>query len=580
MAEIHVYPEHPVYEIDKLDQKKQYYIGFWRANVSMPDGTIRNYLSYVPENAKRDANCCLIAVPSGVESTDFLEKTGWRALADQENLVLTAFEPKDGKWGNPAEESKAIAFLNRSLRNYTPFGTFDWRYCGYGDGGAALELFLMNEPLSAAAAVIVHGSTGLEESRIEQIGQTHFRRPKGEHSVTYGETPQPIWLVEEPDAEKPAALAYWKKANDVLERTEVLLDNITVWRQDPYSNAVISEQQPKVGIVRYQEKPYEDCLQAAYTEELYAFLRVYSKCGAGSPYSNALSYACMDRIHFDHKVEIVDGWQREWYVYCPPGFDAKKESLPLVVFFHGTHQSGLVAIRQSGWWKVAKEKRFLVAFPSATLENLRTPGRVPGMSWNLENYGNADDIVFVRHMVKRMIEQYNADAGRIYASGQSNGGRMAIYCALAMPDVFAASASMGATNLGPMYDTEDPDGYPVPENTISEYTIPVMNSMGGDDIITYQLDVRGSDSWKRCHYFCDRAGMDYDKDRFHCVNGRYVNDIWIDDQKIPMLRQTVVDKRAHHFNPMETEMTWNEWFSLFSKEPETGRVIYMGKIRK
>ena len=40
------------------------------------------------------------------------------------------------------------------------------------------------------------------------------------------------------------------------------------------------------------------------------------------------------------------------------------------------------------------------------------------MSWNVEDYGNADDIVFTNAMIDAMATKYNVDLGRVYATGQ------------------------------------------------------------------------------------------------------------------------------------------------------------------
>ena len=577
--EVHQYPEHPSYIIDRLDQRKQYYIGFWQGSVILADGTQRAYLTYCSTHAKRDARHCHLALPSGADPVDFLRKSGWIDIAEKDEAVLTVFLPSHGQWGTPDEESEYFKKTYNGLRYYTPYGSFDWRWVGYGDGGACMQRYIMSDPIYCAAAVIIDGCEGFDEQMLADISGTHHKAGRSELTETLGSTPVPVWLISRSFTDSAMrVVSYWRKANDCLDDPVTLADGTVEYRQDPFSTAVETYDR-MCGTVRYTRMDCGNYLLPELSQAAYAFVTSFSRNGAGSPYSNSLSFAPTPQTytHLTYETDIVDGYAREWYVYTPRNYDPAGEKLPLVIYFHGTHQSGLVSFRQSDWWKVADRHNFIVCMPSGTLEQSRMPGKVPGMSWNLENYGNADDISFVRFLVKHMIDSYPVDPSRIYANGQSNGGRMTLYCAFALPELFAAVASMGASTLGKSYDS--PDEYIVPSDTVTAYDIPVMSTVGENDMFNYDLsDVHGT-GYLRCKYFCDRYNMDYTGDRYHYENGRYINDIWIDEHKVPMLRQTVSLRRAHNFNPRETEMTWNEWFVKYQRDPETGKVIYMGRER-
>lgn len=575
---VNIYPEkgNTHYEIDPMNMRKQYYIGLWQGTVTLKDGTVRTYKSYCSKNAKRDARHCFLAVPSGVDSAEFIVRSGWVEVAEKDNAVLSIFEPKNGKWGTPEEEAEYFKLVYGGLRYYTPWGSFDWRWCGYGEGGAAMQRHIMQDPIYAAAAVIIDGSECFTKEALDAIAATQLKSRKMTYNETCGETPVPMWLISKNVSESTKqVLSYWQKANDCLPRETKLSDGSVEYHQNPYSNAVETYDQ-KVGMVRLTEKDCGDYSDPALAAAAYDFITQFSRNGADSPYSNALTAAAPAGTPFIYHEEVVGGYLRDWYVFTPPGFDAEKESLPMVIYFHGTHQSGLVSSRQADWWKVAQKNRFIAVLPSATLEQVRMPGKVPGMSWNCENYGNADDIAFVRYLVDFMKEHYHVDPSRIYANGQSNGGRMTLYCAFALPEIFAAVASMGASTLGESYDSKEK--YILPPDVNEAFPIPVMSSMGEADMFNYNLSDPESTSSLRCGYFCKRYGMDFVEDRYHYERGRYINDIWFNDKRVPMLRQTVIKKRAHNFQPMENEMTWDEWFSLFARDPETKKIIYMGKV--
>ena len=177
IPEVHIYPEkgQTKYEIDKMDMRKQYYIGLWQGKVTLSDGTERTYKSYCSTGAKRDARHCHIAVPDGVDTAEFLLKSGWIDVAEKDNAVLSVFEPANGKWGTPAEEAEYFKTVYGGLRYYTPFGSFDWRWCGYGAGGAAMQRHIMSDPIYAAAAVIIDGSECFTAAELAEIGATPMK---------------------------------------------------------------------------------------------------------------------------------------------------------------------------------------------------------------------------------------------------------------------------------------------------------------------------------------------------------------------------------------------------------------------
>ena len=57
------------------------------------------------------------------------------------------------------------------------------------------------------------------------------------------------------------------------------------------------------------------------------------------------------------------------------------------------------------------------------------------------------DLKFVEYLYDWMLENYNIDTSRVYASGQSSGGAMTWACAGQLPDLFTAVApvSMAGT---------------------------------------------------------------------------------------------------------------------------------------
>lgn len=143
------------------------------------------------------------------------------------------------------------------------------------------------------------------------------------------------------------------------------------------------------------------------------------------------------------------GLSRTFVVHVPPGYDANKP-LPLVIAFHGGGGTAHAAVRYFRLNKKADEAGFIVVYPQGT-------GRVlAGHTFGTWNAGGccgsaesrrADDVGFVRAMIKKLEQYFLIDGRRIYATGYSNGAQMAFRLACELSDVIAAVAAGGSVGL-------------------------------------------------------------------------------------------------------------------------------------
>ena len=567
----------PVYTIDKLDQFGTYYEGLWEGTVSTSHGE-RTYKIYVPIDCRRDASAYYIALPDGVLAEEFLVKSGWIDLAEKDKIVLCIFEPSNQQWGSADTEADYFtqAYSQFNGTTYVYHDIFNWRWIGYGTGGEMMQRHIMNNPMTAAAAVIVDGSNKIDAAYLEQVGAQHFSNQKTIFDVTYGETPVPMWIIsKEITPNTRNVINYWKTANDVTG-TAVQLKDGYQFTQDPFSSSIFTYDQ-KVGTIRVSQASY-DYTNQSLTQQAYEFVNQFARSGTGSPYSNSLTRSVPDDT-FIHEIEVIDGYQREWFVYLPSSYSDSGEPMPLVIYYHGTGQSGLLSMRQGDWWKLAEEKGFIAVCPSASLELARSPQKIPQMSWNVESYGNADDIVFTKELIQHMDKHYNIDLGRVYATGQSNGGRMSIYAGLALPKMITAVASAGASSLTTATDPEHPEApetYYLPPELDESYIVPFMATLGEYDNFNFDLTDPKSDSYLRCHYFCDRYDLNYE-DYLTYTNGRNTHSIWLNEGGVPLQEQVVIGLRAHSHRPAENQMMWDEWFCHYTRDPDSGTLYYMGR---
>ncbi len=138
---------------------------------------------------------------------------------------------------------------------------------------------------------------------------------------------------------------------------------------------------------------------------------------------------------------------RKYLLYVPASYNAS-HPMPLVLFFHGGGGHMEQAAADYGWKEKAEKEGFILAFPNGLS---RFP-RQHLATWNAgECCGYArdqkiDDVGFVKEVISDIDRQVNIDAGKIFATGMSNGGMLVHRLACEMADTFKAVASVAGTD--------------------------------------------------------------------------------------------------------------------------------------
>jgi polyhydroxybutyrate depolymerase len=135
----------------------------------------------------------------------------------------------------------------------------------------------------------------------------------------------------------------------------------------------------------------------------------------------------------------VAGVIRDYRLFVP----VKGKPLPLVLMLHGGTGTSANIEEYLNFTAVAARENFAVVYPQGI-----------GRAWNdarpnkklmSPNASTADDVAFLNELVDHLVRQGVADPKRVFISGLSNGGFMAMRMACEAPDRFVAFAPMIAS---------------------------------------------------------------------------------------------------------------------------------------
>lgn len=178
----------------------------------------------------------------------------------------------------------------------------------------------------------------------------------------------------------------------------------------------------------------------------------------------------------NHQLALEhDGKERTYAMHAPPDYKPD-DRLPLVVALHYNPGDARGMKALTGLDATADEEGFLVVYPEATDFGFNA----------LDCCGSEDDVGFVEAVVATMVEDWNADPARIYATGMSNGAELSYRLAVELPDLFAAIAPVSGGYIGPA--TEEA-GF-VPASPVS-----VITFLGEQDRFSRDFEI-GLDLWR------------------------------------------------------------------------------------
>ncbi len=176
------------------------------------------------------------------------------------------------------------------------------------------------------------------------------------------------------------------------------------------------------------------------------------------------------------------GRTRTWHAYLP----AQRTPSPALVFvLHGSN--GDWAQARGGYAYdfdvLAESEGFIPVYPDG-VEGHWNDCRKAGPY--AANTLDIDDVGFLRALAERFANEHGADAKRVFATGISNGGQMALRLALEAPELVRAVAPVAASLPAERNMDCKPAGRPV-SVLIMNGTADPMNPWGGGDVALYGL---------------------------------------------------------------------------------------------
>lgn len=138
---------------------------------------------------------------------------------------------------------------------------------------------------------------------------------------------------------------------------------------------------------------------------------------------------------------VHDGQTRNYFLHLPPQYDGSTK-LPVVFVLHGLGDTA-ANMQNTGFKELGNQEGFISVFP----QGLDSP---IGSAWNngsnISILGFApDDIGFLSNLIDDLVDNYSADATRIYSCGFSMGGIMSHYLGCNLSEKVTAIASQGGT---------------------------------------------------------------------------------------------------------------------------------------
>lgn len=564
----------PAYDYSRANKLPREMTGYWTKSFDVA-GTTRTAKVYLSPQTPIRSYYTVIAVPDGVDTADFLVRSGWIDVADDREEGLFVLEPGPDGWGGAATEAAYVEAAVAFYQSNRYFSIFGLHYLvGYGGGGPALEAWAVAHPLRVIGQVYVD-SPGLSADYLNSYaarefggetdaGYTPVEFPEGFDLIRYDETVLPTWYIHPDRRSVDASLAYWKRANDTDRHGRRAGTLGTVYRQRRGSDRWMTSHAGPISQVAVQSRPVA-ATSRVVTRQIVDFLTTYTRYENFFAYGNQLfERADFDRLGVEVRTMVVEGFVREYLVYVPRSSRRLwRDRAPVVFVWPGNSQTDKVFFDAAQWWKVAEREGFVLVTICEQYSNTSI------------SVSHRDSNAFYRQLRDLVTDEYRVDPTRFYSTGQSAGSSVTQNFAIAFPEYFAAVASTSFTAAPNASGTVSIDGvaYPASGQVVPNYQIYGYGDLGFLEGTLWD-DIQNSlDSWARYHLQANGLQLSDVDDLAGRRSGwrhRFVTWTWRDeDTRVPVLKLTRNVYRSHNTMAEESPLMW-DFLKHYSREVDDG----------
>ena len=405
---------------------------------------------YIGAENRQSEPFVLLLVDADVKVPQFLAKSGWQALADEQGLIVAVAQPLDADADLPYLDAVYTETHNRSHYNAQKGNNY---MAAYGDAATIGQIWAMKDPENFSS----FASMGdLKPIPAKFMADTAAEKTALK-TVSMGQIPMPVWMfVSKLDVNTKAVVDQWNKRNDVTDEKYSTDMATAVYMARMNTTDSLINQQNFLAQTRYSVVKDPEALSPKTTRAVWAFL---SKTIRPVGFANNDLRASRTVEEWGAKIRHLEvaGVNRYWVEYVPDQlFPTNGDKAPLVVYMHGNNNTAESMLQRSEFIKVAKERGFMAVLLTGALYH--EDRMFPNPKWNLmEDPKEFDDYAYVRAVVKDAVSRLPVDTTRIYAMGQSYGSMAMLAMSLRMNDVFAAAAGTGAFLLGDQVTLYDSD---------------------------------------------------------------------------------------------------------------------------
>lgn len=516
-----------------------------------------NAFVYIPP--KTSCSCWSVAIllDNDDYAESFIEKSGWKTIADEEKLVLFLLKPLS-TWNECSDPVLCVEKLREQLdvRDHYVTQVFFAYLLGYSDGASVALRYTMIHPDAYAGLGLV-GDFEFSAQE-ENLGANSALLPY----ISASDVPVPVYFqVKEKSESFMRAFDHFKKrnkcTNSVFEAENRLVSYpVQTQSQDTINGQFVAD---VIGDVGGFDISYE--FSCKIWNQLHRTIRT-TGVGPGGLHT----FKTLESLGITTHEMMCGGYMRHWCEYIPQRNVSRKGQRPVVVFCHGGTQVAESGLYAAEWFNVAESRDFIVLFPSGGMAQTRMNAN-PMPTWNTncltEDY--MDDELFIRKMIEDLSTREEIDCARIYITGHSMGSGMTQRCLLDMPDIFAAGASNSGVVLG---DFEL-------ATTKKNYDVACLIEIGEHDVDNF--DFQKSDRVRQnLEYWIERGDLQPLEEGGSYSCGRYQNTVWCNKKGVPMVRYVAAFDKTHSIMPQDAWTYYDDFLCKYSRDSE-GNLCYLGK---